>query len=62
MRIRDAIFASIVVALASQTAPALAKHPEVKNSEVTTPSEPSASWHLGAVAVSGTGFPAATPA
>jgi hypothetical protein len=30
MRIRDAIFASIVAALASQTAPALAKHSEVK--------------------------------
>lgn len=49
MRIRDAIFASIVAALASQTAPALAKHSEVKNSEVTTPSEPSASSSCSAL-------------
>ncbi len=49
MRIRDAIFASIVAALALQTAPALAKHSEVKNSEVTTPSEPSASSSCSAL-------------
>jgi hypothetical protein len=49
MRIRDAIFASIVAALASQTAPALAKHSEVKHSDVTKPSEPSASSSCSAL-------------
>ena len=49
MRIRNAIFASIVAALASQTAPALAKHSEVKHSDVTTPSEPSASSSCSAL-------------
>jgi hypothetical protein len=43
MRIRHAIFAGIVAALASLTASALARNSEVKNSEVKTPSEPSGS-------------------
>jgi hypothetical protein len=61
MRIKHAIFASIVAALASQPAPAPAKNSEVKNPDVKTPSEPSASSSCSALQKTADGTWARSP-
>jgi hypothetical protein len=61
MRIRHAIFASIVAALASLTASALARNSEVKNSDVKTPSEPSGSSSCSALQKTADGSWARSP-
>ena len=61
MRIKHAIFASIVAALASQAAPALAKTSEVKNPEVTTPGQPSVSSSCSALQKTADGTWARSP-
>jgi hypothetical protein len=49
MRIKHAIFAAIVAALASLTAPALAKNPDAKNSDAKTTGEQPASTSCSAL-------------
>ena len=68
MRIKRAIFAGIVAALASLTAPALASHskpqPVARAAGVIVLQRDAADagWNVAAAAVSGNGFPAASPA